>query len=976
MKHFLLTLLSLVILSRESHSQNYNFSNTMSRDQLEAYLSRSISAYLVNENTSYWYDHGLYNPSNYTADVNMLATINARFIGRAAGMWGWENRIVDPTFPYFTYVKQAVDDINNAYANLNLVRPIVQAAIYELVSSNVNDIEIPGYVAEKYNFNLNIRNHFDWTQMGYSDFPANPAHVMTGVRVPDISQLETQMWFYYMATQYINQGIEAIHMGQVHLMDDNDPNHLIYWALLTNIRNYAKNRNRGVVLLDAGEASPVNDPTHVIDPNQLLFDFHSSPLRIKDKLPHWSTPGSNGGPAYLDYGVPGGCNFDAPYHNTIGGKTYFGWWANTLPYLVEFDNYGVPGPYDTYNGGCWNPWGWDEITWFALQDQWYRNDWLKYAYYRTKCLDENSFLEMPGIKPLNNGNNYRAANAGTSPGQQQQTIADLWNGVYNGNVEWIHHNFTDEKVYNVTTSNVERSLIFVGQDRAYFIGDDGYIHGYVKDNGTTGIWRTVSPSISAQTFHGQNLGIQKKARSTNPSLVASPNGDKLLYIGEDDYIYGFDVNSVWDYSYIVDPHTIFGSTLYGFMKYEMVTQSITAYKDLIYPANDKIYYIAQESSGDKRVYGFENSSSTWSTVSPTYTSQVGSSAMAMAQGALAYEPISNRIYYVGDYSGTGSGGTGIYYYYINSNTSYTYGSVDNSLLIWQNVKVMPNKIAPVGNMIYYCGQESNGAIRIHNFIDYGTYWMTNSPSHSAAGYYSIPVSAQAEATGDEIAASPSNIYVSYLGVDGKVHYYTNIDGWKYNFSDVHGNTPYPSGSSQFGSIKINSLQYTDDSHLYLANGHTVQPINPYIFGDRKVHEYLMQESYCQNPIYNAINLNTFSYYRVTNSGPPSETDSNKVTSKYHQMTNTGQIELNRNEGQWAPISVYPNPTSGQITIKLGQLYEDFDIKIINSIGSEMFNQSYNMTSEIKVDLVTYPKGIYSLIISHGSDRALKMIVVN
>lgn len=53
----------------------------------------------------------------------------------------------------------------------------------------------------------------------------------------------------------------------------------------------------------------------------------------------------------------------------------------TCPTLLEFDNYG-PAPADIKRGvatpsAFWN-WGYDDITWFALQPEWYRNEFLLY----------------------------------------------------------------------------------------------------------------------------------------------------------------------------------------------------------------------------------------------------------------------------------------------------------------------------------------------------------------------------------------------------------------------------------------------------------------------------------------------------------------------------------------------------------------------------------------------------------------------
>ena len=46
-----------------------------------------------------------------------------------------------------------------------------------------------------------------------------------GASVPDMSKPETQLWFYYRARRYLDCGIEAIHFGQVMIMDDADPGH-------------------------------------------------------------------------------------------------------------------------------------------------------------------------------------------------------------------------------------------------------------------------------------------------------------------------------------------------------------------------------------------------------------------------------------------------------------------------------------------------------------------------------------------------------------------------------------------------------------------------------------------------------------------------------------------------------------------------------------------------------------------------------
>ena len=100
--------------------------------------------------------------------------------------------------------------------------------------------------------------------------------------VPDMSQLETRMWFYFLASSYIDVGIEAIHFGQVGLMDKNDPGHGHWIDMLDRVRSYARNHaRRHFLLCDA------HTPTGgYVEDGKLLFDFHSFPLRIAEVADH------------------------------------------------------------------------------------------------------------------------------------------------------------------------------------------------------------------------------------------------------------------------------------------------------------------------------------------------------------------------------------------------------------------------------------------------------------------------------------------------------------------------------------------------------------------------------------------------------------------------------------------------------------------------------------------------------------------
>ncbi len=142
--------------------------------------------------------------------------------------------------------------------------------------------------------------------------------------VPDMSRPETRMWFYFLASSYIDVGIEAIHFGQVGLMDKNDPGHAHWIDMLDRVRGYArKHARRHFLLCDA------HTPTGgYVEGGKLLFDFHSFPLRIAEV------------PDHPFEGVLKVGNSDAIFLKSKGGITPSGWSCEHLPYLVEFDNFG------------------------------------------------------------------------------------------------------------------------------------------------------------------------------------------------------------------------------------------------------------------------------------------------------------------------------------------------------------------------------------------------------------------------------------------------------------------------------------------------------------------------------------------------------------------------------------------------------------------------------------------------------------
>ena len=235
--------------------------------------------------------------------------------------------------------------------------------------------------------------------------------------VPDISQLETQLWFAYLAGAYIELGCEAIHLGQVGLIGMNDPTLTSWSKVVEHIRQIAKRKaRRHMVLLDAH----VPSGGMIVDGRSLL-DFNSFPLRIKSTVEHPQQ-------AALEVG-----HLDSLFGRSKGCISPSGWKCDSLPYLVEFDNFGRSRNPNVADVRSIFVWGWDEISWLSLQSEDYRNDWLRYAHQWVHTHDANGHLQMPVNRmiscPNETGGNYRAnlrSEACPVGYSQEETIKELF----------------------------------------------------------------------------------------------------------------------------------------------------------------------------------------------------------------------------------------------------------------------------------------------------------------------------------------------------------------------------------------------------------------------------------------------------------------------------------------------------------------------------------------------------------------------
>jgi hypothetical protein len=376
--------------------RSYAFDGTMSRGVLESYLSRAISM------------EGLLNGhGDLTDNVRMLKSIGAKYIGRSLCLWAGEANLLRN----LERAKQQIPLVHQADPDM-----ILEACVFEIVTPQVEQITVPGWAFEALGLPVEKRS-FRYAEMIYPpgqrrDWPGSGS-------VPDVSRPETKLWFYFLARSYIDTGIEAIHWGQMEIMNRNDRD-LTHWSQVLELaRAYAaKHARRHMLVCNAHVSSG-----GLVRAGRLLLDFHAFPLRVMEVPDHPEE-------AVLKVGFS-----DGIYLRSKGGQTFSGWKCDHLPYLVELDNWGASrNPGQPRQGGNW-VWGYDEISWFAHQSKEYRAHWLRYAHDWVRKTDPNGFLQMPGSRTVRSPLDHRRWYYANTPGpavpeglDDEAAIRAIWSG--------------------------------------------------------------------------------------------------------------------------------------------------------------------------------------------------------------------------------------------------------------------------------------------------------------------------------------------------------------------------------------------------------------------------------------------------------------------------------------------------------------------------------------------------------------------
>lgn len=366
-----------------SSASGFYFRDTMSETVLRQYVSRAVTL-------SGLCSVGVEEDPIFEEDTRMLVRTGAKYIGRAA-YYSWSGDLGTAEIEkHYAVAKASAAKVHQADPEI-----ILQAGIFEIIyKGTVNNTKIPASVFEAFGLPAEDRN-FRWKDMVFpagNQFAPGFWDGNPNAGVPCIYKVEAQMYFYYSICRYIDAGFESVHLGQVEMMMEyKTEQYKGYWDLvLQKARFYAKTHaRRGLVLFDCH--------VHLGSGglkigNRLLMDIQAAPMNPIETV-------KKDGAMMCE--ISDYRDNDAQWIGRIlGGEHPLGFTVEVNPTLIEFDNYGKQGTLGVSNGNGYGAWGYDDVTWLAVQPGWYRNQFLLEcdSYLKTHCLDslgrQTYFVQM------------------------------------------------------------------------------------------------------------------------------------------------------------------------------------------------------------------------------------------------------------------------------------------------------------------------------------------------------------------------------------------------------------------------------------------------------------------------------------------------------------------------------------------------------------------------------------------------------
>ena len=342
-----------------SANKSFTFNGSMSKEVLRNYASRAVTSWIVLEGNT---------PDPiFEEDLRMHRRIGAKYIGRAASFSWSGNMNKSMVDEHFRLAKEIAAKVHAADPEM-----ILQGGVFEIVyKQTVESTPIPAWVFQAFNQPVETRN-FRYKDVAFpSGHKYGPGFWGTGLdgAVPKIANIEAQMYFYYNICRYIDAGFEAIHIGQSEMMMDytNATNAVEWDRVLTLARTYAKTHaRRGIVLFDAHSSL---DSGGIRVGNRLILDIQGAAL-----VPN-ETRKSNG--ALMCEILHFEDNWLSWVGRSAGGIHPLGFAVTQNFTILEFDNYGGNSNPGVPTFKQFYVWGYDDVTWYALQPEWYRNQFLE-----------------------------------------------------------------------------------------------------------------------------------------------------------------------------------------------------------------------------------------------------------------------------------------------------------------------------------------------------------------------------------------------------------------------------------------------------------------------------------------------------------------------------------------------------------------------------------------------------------------------
>ena len=86
-----------------------------------------------------------------------------------------------------------------------------------------------------------------------------------------------------------------------------------------------------------------------------------------------------------------------------------------------------------------------------------------------------------------------------------------------------------------------------------------------------------------------------------------------------------------------------------------------------------------------------------------------------------------------------------------------------------------------------------------------------------------------------------------------------------------------------------------------------------------------------------------------------------------------KIETVTLNGKGQEIILYPNPTAGNLTIRMAEM-ENFEVKVLNVLGQVLQNKNFSQTKNATLDLKNLPAGTYQVLITTANQQIVKKII--